>query len=123
MRTYLFAEAVSLDGLRLVERPDPSPGANDIVLRMRAAALNFRDLAMARGNLSCRVSPPLLPLSDGAGEIVEAGSAVTRFRVGDLACPTYLPDWIDGPIHPRRGHRRLGGPSDGVPAQAGTVQS
>jgi len=114
MRCYLFSDAVTLDDLRLVERPDPAPGSHDIVLRMRAAALNFRDLAIVRGRYHVGVSPPLVPLSDGAGEVIAVGGEVTRFRLGDLVCPAYLPDWIDGPIRPRHIRRRLGGPSDGV---------
>jgi NADPH:quinone reductase-like Zn-dependent oxidoreductase len=114
MRCYEFSDAISLGSLHLVERPDPVPGRNDIVIRMRAAALNFRDVAMLRGKYHIGVSPPLIPLSDGAGEVVQVGEAVTRFRIGDLACPTYLPDWHHGPIEASRVRRRLGGPTDGV---------
>ena len=114
MRRYEFSDAISLDSLRLVERPDPIPGPHDVVVRMRAAAFNFRDLAMVRGHYHIGVSPPLVPLSDGAGDVVAIGQAVTRFRVGDLVCPTYLPDWRDGPIRADRVRRRLGGPTDGV---------
>jgi NADPH:quinone reductase-like Zn-dependent oxidoreductase len=114
MRCYQFSDAISLESLRLVERPDPVPGPHDIVIRMRAAALNFRDVAMLRGKYHIDVSPPLVPLSDGAGEVIRIGEAVTRFRIGDLVCPTYLPDWHDGPIEADRIRRRLGGPTDGV---------
>lgn len=114
MRCYLFSKNVSMDDLVLTERPDPVPGPRDIVLRMRAAALNFRDLAIVRGHYHVGVSPPLVPVSDGAGEVIQVGSEVTRFRIGDLVCPTYLPDWIEGPIRPWNVRRRLGGPSDGV---------
>jgi NADPH:quinone reductase-like Zn-dependent oxidoreductase len=114
MRCYEFSDAISLDSLRLVERPDPKPGAHDIVIRMRAAAFNFRDIAMLRGKYHIDVSPPLIPLSDGAGEVIQVGDAVKRFRVGDLVCPNYLPDWHSGPIQAARVRRRLGGPTDGV---------
>jgi NADPH:quinone reductase-like Zn-dependent oxidoreductase len=114
MRCYEFSEAISLDSLRLVERPDPEPGPRDIVIRMRAAAFNFRDIAMLRGKYHIEVSPPLVPLSDGAGEVLRTGDSVSRFRVGDLVCPTYLPDWHAGPIRAVDVRRRLGGPTDGV---------
>jgi NADPH:quinone reductase-like Zn-dependent oxidoreductase len=114
MRCYEFSDAISLASLRLVERPDPTPGSKDIVIRMRAAAFNFRDIAMLRGKYHIDVSPPLIPLSDGAGEVIQVGEAVTRFRVGDLVCPSYLPDWHFGPIRAERVRRRLGGPTDGV---------
>jgi NADPH:quinone reductase-like Zn-dependent oxidoreductase len=114
MRCYEFSDAISLESLRLVERPDPTPGPNDIVIRMRAAAFNFRDIAMLRGKYHIDVSPPLIPLSDGAGEVIQVGESVTRFGVGELVCPTYLPDWHVGPIQADRVRRRLGGPTDGV---------
>ena len=100
-----------------MNRPDPVPGPHDVLLRMRAAALNYRDLAIASGNYHVAVDPPLIPLSDGAGEVIQTGAQVTRVRVGDIACPTYLPDWIEGPVSPRVARRRLGGPSDGVFAE------
>jgi NADPH:quinone reductase-like Zn-dependent oxidoreductase len=114
MRAYEFTSAISLESLHLVERPDPTPGAHDLIIRMRAAAFNFRDVAMMRGNYHIGVSPPLIPLSDGAGEVVAIGEAVTRFDVGDLVCPTYLPDWHRGPVEAGHIRRRLGGPTDGV---------
>jgi NADPH:quinone reductase-like Zn-dependent oxidoreductase len=114
MRCYEFSDAISLESLHLVERPDPVPGPHDIIIRMRAAALNFRDVAMLRGKYHIGVSPPLIPLSDGAGGVIRIGEAVTRFRIGDLVCPTYLPDWHHGPIEASRIRRRLGGPTDGV---------
>ncbi|HKU98234.1 MAG TPA: NAD(P)-dependent alcohol dehydrogenase [Vineibacter sp.] len=117
MKVYAYAERIALADLRVLERPDPLPGAHDVVLRMRAAALNYRDLAIARGNYHVGVAPPLVPVSDGAGEVIAVGAQVTRFRPGDLACPVYLPDWIDGPVSPRVARRRLGGPSDGVLAE------
>jgi NADPH:quinone reductase-like Zn-dependent oxidoreductase len=114
MRAYLYEERIALDGLVLVERPDPEPGPRDVVLRMRAAALNYRDLAIASGHYHIAVEPPLVPVSDGAGEVVHIGAEVTRVRLGDLACPVYLPDWIEGPDNPAVIRRRMGGPSDGV---------
>jgi len=117
MKVYAYAERIALDDLQVVERPEPQPGPRDVVLCMRAAALNYRDLAIASGNYHVGVKPPLIPVSDGAGEVVAVGAQVTRFQRGDLACPVYLPDWIDGPVSPRVARRRLGGPSDGVLAE------
>jgi NADPH:quinone reductase-like Zn-dependent oxidoreductase len=117
MRAYQFEGDFSMGSLRLARRPDPVPGVRDVVLRMRAVALNYRDLAIMRGEYHTRVSPPLVPLSDGVGEVVQVGAEVTRLRVGELACPTYLPDWIDGPVRPSGVARRLGGPCHGVLAE------
>jgi NADPH:quinone reductase-like Zn-dependent oxidoreductase len=117
MRVFAYIDKVSMDGLVVEERPDPTPGPGQVVLKMQAVALNYRDLAIARGNYHAKVDVPLVPLSDGAGTVVAIGAGVSRVRVGDMACPVYLPDWIDGPIHPAVMRRRLGGPSDGVLAE------
>ena len=116
MKTLLYQDRISLDTLTFVERPVPAPGPRELLLRMRAVALNHRDLAIARGTYGA-FSAPLVPLSDGAGEVVALGRGVTRFRTGDLVCPIYVPDWIDGPVRPEFARRRLGGPSDGVAAE------
>lgn len=114
MKTWIYEDAIRLESLRMIERPDPVPGPHEVVLKMRAASLNYRDLAIARGRYPLGVGAPLVPLSDGAGEVVRIGSEVTRTQVGQLVCPTYVPGWIDGPPTRQNGRRRLGGPSDGV---------
>ncbi|HET9933366.1 MAG TPA: NAD(P)-dependent alcohol dehydrogenase [Polyangiaceae bacterium] len=116
MKAYVFEKRLALDELKPVERPIPTPKSHEILVAMRAVSLNFRDLAIARGdygNFPC----PLVPLSDGAGEVVACGASVTRFSKGDLVCAAYVPDWIDGPVSERVARRRLGGPSDGVLAE------
>jgi NADPH:quinone reductase-like Zn-dependent oxidoreductase len=117
MWAYCYNGTMMLASLKRVERPEPEPGPYDIVIRMHAAALNYRDVALARGQYHISVRPPLIPLSDRAGEVVQIGSAVQRFHVGDLVAPVYLPDWLDGPVTPRAGRQRLGGPTDGVLAE------
>jgi NADPH:quinone reductase-like Zn-dependent oxidoreductase len=117
VKAFSYRDRIAFDSLVEVNLPDPEPGPHDVVLRMRAAALNYRDLAIACGNYHIAVNAPLIPLSDGAGEVIQIGAQVTRVRIGDIACPTYLPDWIEGPVSPRLARRRLGGPSDGVLAE------
>lgn len=114
MWTYSYQGALGYEHLRCGRLNEPEPGPNDLVLEMLAAAVNYRDLAIADGVYHVDVSPPLVPLSDGAGRVVRRGPAVTRFSVGDLVCPLYLPNWIDGPITRQKAARRLGGPDDGV---------
>lgn len=113
MRAIVFENELSLGHLRVVDRSEPSPGPRQVVLRMQAASLNYRDLSIARGEYGS-YPLPLVPLSDGAGEVVAVGSEVRRVQLGDLVCPTYVPDWIDGPIQQDTARRRLGGPVDGV---------
>lgn len=116
MKAIAFADRIDLDALTLTERPIPEPGPRDLLLRMRAASLNYRDLAIARRTYGS-FAAPLVPVSDGVGEVVAIGSEVRRFAVGDRVCPTYVPDWIAGEPTEEAARRRLGGPIDGVLAE------
>ena len=119
MRAYEIAAGSStLDGLRRCERPEPTPQPTQILLRIHAASLNYRDLLIARGHyMGGAVTANTIPLSDGAGEVVAVGAAVTRFRVGERVAGTFFRGWIDG--RPPRGPLiALGAPpADGVLAE------
>jgi NADPH:quinone reductase-like Zn-dependent oxidoreductase len=119
MRAYeIVAGSSSLDGLRRCERPDPVPRSTQILVRIQAASLNYRDLMIARGHyMGGTVTANTIPLSDGAGEVVAVGPAVTRFRVGQRVASTFFRAWIDGPP-PRGPLVALGAPpTDGVLAE------
>jgi NADPH:quinone reductase-like Zn-dependent oxidoreductase len=119
MRTYeITAGSTNIDGLRLGKRPDPVPEPTQILVRMQAASLNYRDLLIPRGHyMGGAVTANTIPLSDGAGEIVAVGASVTRFRVGQRVSGTFFRGWIDGPA-PRRPLVALGAPpADGVLAE------
>jgi NADPH:quinone reductase-like Zn-dependent oxidoreductase len=98
MRAYeIVAGSSNLDGLRRCERPDPVPLPTQILVRMQAVSLNYRDLLIPRGHyMGGTVAVNTIPLSDGAGEVAAVGSAVTRFRVGDRVAGTFFRGWIDG---------------------------
>ncbi|MDB4936066.1 MAG: alcohol dehydrogenase [Labilithrix sp.] len=102
-----------LDGLVLETAPIPTIGRHDLLVRMTAASLNRRDLLIVRGEYGS-FPLPLVPVSDGVGKVVAAGSAVTRFAIGDRASPAYVPDWVAGAPRDDLVRRRLGGPLDGV---------
>jgi NADPH:quinone reductase-like Zn-dependent oxidoreductase len=109
------AAAFGLDALRLVERPVPRPGPGEVLLRVRAASLNYRDLVILKGVYRPDLPLPYVPASDGCGEVVAVGEGVTRFRVGDRAVPTYTQGWIDGlPTPEMRSQRTLGAPLAGL---------
>ncbi|UFW46475.1 MULTISPECIES: zinc-dependent alcohol dehydrogenase family protein [Bradyrhizobium] len=114
MKGYAYVDAIRIDALTETDWPDPRPRDHDIVVAMKAVALNYRDLAIADGSYHIAVKPPLVPVSDGAGEVVAIGRSVRRFRVGDRVCAVYLPDWKHGALRREFAARRLGGPSDGV---------
>jgi NADPH:quinone reductase-like Zn-dependent oxidoreductase len=119
MRAYqLIAGSNSLAGLRRCERPDLKPLATQILVRIKAASLNYRDLMIARGHyMGGPVAADTIPLSDGAGEVTAVGAAVTRFRVGERVAGTFFRQWIDG-APPRGPLVALGAPpADGVLAE------
>ncbi|HEX5226869.1 MAG TPA: NAD(P)-dependent alcohol dehydrogenase [Bryobacteraceae bacterium] len=108
--------ATSLDGLRLAQRPDPQPGWHQVLIRVRATSLNYRDQMVVTGNyFGGPVTRNLIPLSDGAGEVAAIGEGVTRFKAGDRVCGTFFQSWISGPMTER--HPALGSPLDGTLAE------
>lgn len=101
-----------LDGLALVDRADPAPGPGHLLLRMRAAALNYRDLHVLSGKYR-GISLPVIPVSDGVGEVIALGSGARRFQIGDRVSPMFITNWVDGRL-PADSMQRIGGPLDGV---------
>ncbi|MBK1838555.1 NAD(P)-dependent alcohol dehydrogenase [Azospirillum sp. YIM B02556] len=106
MRAYQL-EAPRLDALRMVELSRPAPGAGEVLVRLRAASLNYVDLAVATGAFPAP-SLPLIPVTDGAGELVEIGPGVTGVVEGDRVIPHFLPDWSAGALPPVAGRRMRG---------------
>jgi NADPH:quinone reductase-like Zn-dependent oxidoreductase len=119
MRAFeIVTGSTTLEGLRATTRPEPKPGPRQILVRMRAVSLNYRDLMIARGVYMGRaVSADTIALSDGAGEVTATGPEVTRFRVGDRVVGTFFRGWHDGPP-PAPPPLSLGAPpADGVLAE------
>jgi NADPH:quinone reductase-like Zn-dependent oxidoreductase len=95
----LRKDDVSLDGIEFVERPDPLPGRSDVMVRIRATSLNFRDYLIVSDNYStAKMDDDLVLLSDGAGEVVATGEGVSRFQVGDRVAGTFFQTWKEGPM-------------------------
>jgi NADPH:quinone reductase-like Zn-dependent oxidoreductase len=113
VKVWQVAREWSIDAMDLAERPEPSPGPGQILVRMHAASLNYRDLLTVQGKGGSH-KLPLIPFSDGAGEIVAVGDGVTRVAVGDHVCPMFFQSWFDG--GPSASNRRLalGGTRPGV---------
>ena len=85
-----------IDDLRIVERDMPTAGAGEVVVRLHAASLNFRDVMVVKGTYNPRMKLPAGPLSDAAGEVVEVGASVTKWKIGDRVCSTVISGWLDG---------------------------
>ena len=96
MRAYRLKSFGSLDGLEVAEQPIPSPGAGEVLVRVRASSFNFRDLLIINGVYPIPVLPGRVPLSDAAGEIVAVGAGVARFKVGDRVINSFFPNWFGG---------------------------
>src|SRR5581483_8356330 len=109
------ARGFSIDALQLVNRPIPKPRRGEILVRVHAATLNYRDLAILVEKYLPTLALPYVPASDASGEVVEVGEEVTRFKVGDRAMPVYTQGWHDGkPTAEQRTKRTLGAPLSGV---------
>lgn len=118
MKVFEIRGEWGFDHLQLGTRPDPKPGPGEVLLRMKAASLNFRDLVVPnRGYGAFTGNLPLIPLSDGVGEVIEIGQGVARVKLGDRVCPCFHQSWIGGAPDLERLTRTLGGPVDGTMAE------
>ena len=115
MKIFQLQDDWSIDNLTLTERPQPEPGPGQVLLKMKAASLNYRDLVVPqRGYGKLTGTLPLIPISDGVGEVIAIGEEVGRVAVGDRVCPLMIQSWISGPPTMERLTSTLGGPLDGV---------
>lgn len=113
MKAYVYAPDGKVFRLEPCERPVPEPHANEVVVRVRACSLNYRDLIFLRGE-SGRALQGMVPLSDGAGEVVAVGSAVNGLRIGDRVAGCFFQDWTDGRFELSHHVSDLGGGRDGM---------
>ncbi|HEY0469481.1 MAG TPA: NAD(P)-dependent alcohol dehydrogenase [Polyangiaceae bacterium] len=114
MRSWILNAGFGFENLRIEQRPEPSCGPRQVVIRVRAVSLNARDVMMVRGEYNPRQKLPLIVASDGAGEIVQCGEGVHEWRVGDRVCPIFAGLWQSGPLTQAARRSALGGPLDGT---------
>jgi NADPH:quinone reductase-like Zn-dependent oxidoreductase len=118
MRVFQVEDAWSMDNLRIGTRPDPQPGARQVRIRMKASALNFRDLLVpARGYGSRMKQLPLIMLGDGLGVVDSLGEGVTHLKPGDRVCPLFFQSWVSGAPNQQRLSLSLGCELDGTMAE------
>jgi len=112
-----------LDHLKHCERLAPEPGADEVMIRVRAVSLNFRDLLVVQGKYNPHMQLPRVPLSDGAGEIVSVGTEVTAWKPGDRVVVPFFPAWLDGELSPAKAAGALGDDVDGMLREFVTVRA
>jgi NADPH:quinone reductase-like Zn-dependent oxidoreductase len=117
MKSYEI-QKLDLDGLAIVDSPMPEPGPNQVVVKMHAWSLNYRDLMTVTGRYNPRLKLPQIPLSDGAGEIVAAGSEVKRIKAGDRVANTFFERWTSGEATDDNTKTALGAGRAGVLAES-----
>lgn len=116
MKAYEIRE-FGIDALTAVERPVPKPGHGQALVKVRAVSLNYRDLLVIKGLYSRNLPLPLVPFSDGAGEVVETGDGVTRVKPGDRVAGIFMQKWLDGEVDEEKARSALGAAIDGVLAE------
>ena len=117
MEAYRIDRFGSVDGIVLRSSKDPRPGLKEILMRVRASSLNYRDLMVLKGGGRGPTKIGVVPLSDGAGEVEAIGEGVTRVKIGDRIAGCFHPRWFGGPIKPDYLTDRLGANLDGVLAE------
>lgn len=117
MRVFEIKQATGIDALTLTERPKPKPGYGQALVNIKAVSLNYRDLLVVKGSYSRNLSLPLIPCSDGVGEVIEAGDGVTRVKKGDRVAGIFMQTWISGELNESKAKSALGGAVEGVLAE------
>jgi NADPH:quinone reductase-like Zn-dependent oxidoreductase len=114
MKTWHLTQQTGPGALQLVDLPDPTPGPGEVLIHVRATALNYRDLMIAEDRYGLPCPLPLVPLSDGAGVIATVGEGVTNWQPGDRVAGTFFQRWESGPARPAIFASALGGAIDGM---------
>jgi NADPH:quinone reductase-like Zn-dependent oxidoreductase len=115
MRAYQLPRGgAGIEALTQVERPDPKPAHRQVLVKVKACSLNFRDLGIVRGSYRMPVRDNFIPLSDGAGEVIEAGPGVTRIKAGDRVAGNFFQRWPGGEPAADAHLSALGGGIDGM---------
>src|SRR5687768_14027685 len=112
MKAYEINE-FGIDNLTFTEREKPELKEREVSVKFHAASLNSRDLMIVKGTYNPKLKTPLVPVSDGAGEVTEIGESVTKFKIGDRVTPIFMQGWIDGEIEFKKARTALGGDLDG----------
>ncbi|MEP6494429.1 MAG: NAD(P)-dependent alcohol dehydrogenase [bacterium] len=116
MRSYHATSGGGLAGLVLRDHDQPTPGSREVLVRVRANSINFREISVLRGTYPLPVKPDVVMGADGAGEVVALGDQAQRFGIGDRVAAAMFPRWIDGAIAWEYAPQ-IGGSLDGMMAE------
>jgi NADPH:quinone reductase-like Zn-dependent oxidoreductase len=106
-----------VDSLEFVERPTPTPGPSEVLLKVHAISFNYRDLMVVKGHYNPKMKLPRIPCSDGAGEVAAVGEGVSAWKPGDRVAGIFMQNWLDGPPTAAKARGALGGDIDGMLAE------
>src|SRR5258708_3118634 len=121
MEVYRIDRFGSVDGIVLRVSEDPRPGPKEVLMKVRATSLNYRDLMVLKGGGRGPTKLGVVPLSDGAREVAAIGDGVTRVKVGDRIAGCFHPRWFGGPVKPDYLTDRLGAHLDGMLAETAVL--
>ena len=115
MKAYEVQGSFGIENLKIADRPDPKPGPGEVLVKVKATSINYRDLLLVQGFYNPKQKLPIIPFSDGAGEIVEVGEGVSQFKVGDRVADCFFQEWDSGPATPQKVmNASMGSPRDGM---------
>lgn len=117
MKAFVLRNGFGLDHVRLEDRPVPSPGPGEALIRLKAVSLNARDIGVINGFYEPNRTEPLIPVSDGVGEIVSLGEQASKFKVGERVSPIFTQSWTTGEPTQANWVSTLGSPLDGLLAE------
>ena len=117
MKAYEIQQSFGIDHLAPSERPDPRPGPGQVLIKMRALSLNYRDLLVVKGLYNPKLRRPMIPVSDGVGDIVAVGEGVTSVKPGERVAGTFMQQWVAGGVTEAAAKTALGGAFDGLLAE------
>ncbi len=110
----IVSDAGLPDALRLTDIPTPTARRGEVVVAVKACSFNFRDTIIPKGGYPRNDTRPVVPLSDGAGEVISVGEGVTKWTIGDRVAANFMRDFIAGPETETALRSGLGGGVDGM---------
>ena len=119
MKGYIVGDQKGINSLKFVDMHEPECNDNEAIIKFHSHSLNYRDYMILNQWYGGLKPETLIPLSDGAGEIVEIGTNVKNLKIGDRVCVNFFSDWINGPIHPKYFSSDLGGSTNGTLVEYG----